>query len=315
MNPAGHVVVVGSINVDFVVAVPRLPSEGETVGSGVFARRWGGKGANQAFAAARYGAQVHMIGAVGDEDLGAAAVAELAAAGVDVAGVAVERDAATGVASILVDKVGRNIIAVAPGANAVIDPAAVAGGTFAGQADVVLTCFEVEDPVVLAAVRFGLGQGAVVIVNPAPARPLPRELEGSGVILTPNEHEATELTGVADPVAAATRLSTWTDGTVVVTLGRRGAAICSRGALVQEVTAPRVSPLDTTGAGDAFNGTLAAALAEGKNLASAVRRAVAAASLSVRGLGARGAVPSRQELETYVVRGESADDVLGEMSS
>jgi ribokinase len=137
-------------------------------------------------------------------------------------------------------------------------------------------------------------------VNPAPARPLPEEFRASGIVLTPNEHEVLDLVEASDAVTAGETVSAWTQGPVVITLGEKGAVICRAGEPAVQVPAPKVVAKDTTGAGDAFNGTLAAALAEGTGLETAVRRAVAAASLSVRGVGARGAIPTREEVDDFL---------------
>jgi ribokinase len=303
MRRPANVVVVGSVNADFVISVSRIPAEGETVGEGDFAQHWGGKGANQAAVAAQHGVGVTMIGAVGDDVLGTGAVAELTKYGVDVDRVDVISGTPTGAALVIVDHEGRNIVAVAPGANASIDPDGISTAVDAwSHVDAVLVCFEVADPVVVQAVRAGMKKSATVIVNPAPARPLPQELKGSGVVLTPNEHEVMNLAEAADSVTAAEKVASWTGGPVVVTVGEKGAVICRAGEPPVRVPAPKVVAKDTTGAGDAFNGTLAASLAEGAELETAVRRAVAAASLSVRGVGARGAIPSRQEVDDFIGR-------------
>lgn len=303
MSQPGNVVVVGSVNADFVISVSRIPTEGETVGEGDFAQHWGGKGANQAAVAARHGVDVTMIGAVGDDVLGVGAMAELVEYGVDVGRIDVVAGTATGAALVIVDREGRNVVAVAPGANAFMDPLEVSSAVDAwSDVDVILVCFEVADPVVVHAVEAGLRKGATVIVNPAPARPLPEELRGSGVVLTPNEHEILDLVGATDTMTAGEEVSAWTEGPVVVTLGDKGAVICRAGEPPTHVPAPKVVAKDTTGAGDAFNGTLAAALAEGAALETAVRRAVTAASLSVRGVGARGAIPTRDEVDEFIGR-------------
>lgn len=305
----GNVAVVGSVNADFVISVTHLPAEGETVGEGEFAQHWGGKGANQATVAAKHGARVAMIGAVGDDVLGVEARSDMERHGVDVGRVKVVPGAATGAALVMVDREGRNIVAVAPGANAAMEPEDVSAATEVWSGvHVVLVCFEVADPVVLSAVEAGVRQGAIVILNPAPARPLPEELRQSGIILTPNEHEVVALAGDPDAVSAGEQMSAWIDAPVVVTLGEKGAVVCVPGESPCHVPAPKVVARDATGAGDAFNGTLAASLADGSDLKAAVRRAVAAASLSVRAVGARGGIPTRQEVDD-LLRGSSVDGV------
>jgi ribokinase len=283
---AGDVFVIGSINVDLVVRAGTLPSPGETVTGGTFERHGGGKSANQAVAAARAGAAVRMIGAVGEDELGEEAVAQLAAEGIDVSGVA-RLDAPTGVALIAVDAAGENQIAVASGANAELAAAHVEAALEAATSGVALLGLEVPDAAVLAGARAARGAGLTVVINPAPARPLGDELLALAPILTPNRGEAATLSGEDDAEAAARALSAQTGAPVVVTVGSDGALLVS-GDAVERVPAPAVEAVDTTGAGDAFNGALAAALAGGAPLPEAVREAVAVAAESVRRPGARG---------------------------
>jgi ribokinase len=280
--------VVGSVNLDLVVRAATLPAPGETVTGGTFERHGGGKSANQAVAAARRGAAVRMIGAVGADDLGDEAIADLVAEGVDVTHVARLGSAETGVALIVVDAAGENQIAVASGANAELDPAAVeAALAGAAEGGVALLGLEVSDAAVLAAARAARASGLQVLLNPAPARALPAELLALSPVLTPNATEASQLSGEADPEAAARALTARTGAPVVVTVGARGAQLADGDAL-ERIPAPRVEAVDTTGAGDAFNGALAAALAGGAALADAVREAVAVAADAVRRPGARG---------------------------
>jgi len=286
-----RVIVVGSINADLVVRAKRLPAPGETVTGGRFSRHGGGKGANQAVAAARLGARVAMVGAVGDDDLGAEALALLAGEGVDVDAVA--RSAApTGVALIAVDAAGENQIAVASGANAELDADAVDRAVRAAGPGAVLLGHEVPEAAVLAGARAARGP---VVLNPAPARPVPDELAALGPLLTPNAGEACELTGEREPEAAARALAARTGAPVLVTLGERGVLVLDGGA-AERLAAPRVDAVDTTGAGDAFNGALATALAEGRDLRAAAAFAVAAAALSTRAAGAREGMPRREEV-------------------
>jgi ribokinase len=279
----GIVAVVGSINVDEVVRVERLPREGETVSGGTFQRFGGGKGANQAVGAARAGATVRMVGCVGRDAIGDGALDELGAVGIDVTYVGRSNDAATGIALIVVDAEGRNQIAVAPGANRqiVMDPAAVAG-----DAGVLLLSFEAPDEALCAAADAASAGGWTLVVNPAPTRPLPPRLLAAKPILIPNEHEAADLTGIPDPERAARVLQAMTGAPVIVTLGAAGALLLE-GDVVTAIPAPEVKVVDTTGAGDCLCGTLAARLAAGDALALAIERAVAAASLSTTTAGAR----------------------------
>lgn len=277
---------VGSVNVDLTVRCGRLPAPGETVVGGELARGGGGKGANQAVAAARAGAAVRLVGAVGDDDLGREALADLRAEGVDVEGVCVVSGVATGAALIVVDHEGRNQIAVASGANHAIDGGAVRRATHAGGG-CLLVSFELTDDVVLAAAEAACADGAALIVNPAPARSLLPRLCELSPILTPNEGEVFDLTGASDPKAAAARLAARTGAPVIVTLGARG-ALAVDGSDTFTIPAGAVRAVDTTGAGDVFNGVLACELARGTALQPAVEAAVAAASRSVTTVGARG---------------------------
>jgi ribokinase len=295
---AGDIVVVGSINVDLVATVARLPLPGETVGGGRFERHLGGKGGNQAVAAARFGGRVTFVGAVGDDEFGRQSLAGLESEGIDVSRSLTLAGHATGVALIMVDEHGENTIAVAPGANAalsgeVIDETLVdwrpTGPTHPG---VVLTSFELSDDAVAAGALFARQLGMEVLLNPAPARPIPAALVELGPILLANEGEARTLSGLDDPEAAARALAVQTGAPVVVTLGPRGALVAD-GGQVANVPAPDVQVVDTTGAGDTFCGVLAAELACGSELVEAVRFAVVAASLKVAVSGAREGMPSR----------------------
>jgi len=281
---AGRVLVVGSVNVDLVVRVERLPAPGETVSGGEFRRHGGGKGANQAVAAARAGAATAIVGRVGMDSDGDEALAELAAAGVDVAHVARDRALHTGVAVIAVDREGRNQIAVAPGANRAIGP--FPAGALADGPGCVLLSFEAPDPVLVEAAQAARAAGWPIVCNPAPQRALDPALLAAGPVLVPNEHEAAALAGSDDPAAAAAALARLSGAPVVVTLGAAGALVHADG-VVTRVPAPVVDAVDTTGAGDALCGTLAAGLAAGTGLVEAVRAAVRAASESTTRAGAR----------------------------
>ncbi len=276
--------VVGAVNVDLVVEAPRLPGPGQTVvGAGV-RTSGGGKGANAAVAAARAGAQVALVGAVGDDAHGAGALDELRAAGIDVAGVAVLPGVATGVALIVVDPVGENQIAVGAGANARVGE--LPDGVLDG-AGCVLVSTEVPDDAVRAAVRAAVAAGVPCVLNPAPVTSAVRELVGTAVVLTPNRSELADLAGGSGPDRAVA-LRARHGAPVVVTLGREGALVVD--GPPELIGAPPVPVVDTTGAGDAFNGVLAAQLADGVPLAEAVRAAVAVASLAVQYPGARPAL-------------------------
>src|SRR4051794_28061987 len=288
------VVVVGSVNADLVVRAARLPGPGETVTGGTFARHGGGKGANQAVAAARLGARTALVAAVGEDDLGAEALRGLTAEGVDVDAVARLADVPTGVALIVVDEHAENQIAVASGANAALDAAFVAAALERLGAGVVLLSLEVGDEALVA----GAEGARLALLNPAPARELPAALLDAGPLLTPNAGEARQLTGKDDPRAAALALHERTGAPVVVTLGADGALLVDGGGEPVRIPAPRVEAVDTTGAGDCLNGALAAELARGAALPDAVAFAVRAAALSTLCDGAREGMPTRAAVET-----------------
>lgn len=293
----GRVVVVGSINVDLMATVPHLPEPGETVLARAFARHDGGKGANAAVAAARAGALVTLVGAVGTDADGASQVRSLAADGVRVD--AVQRvEGATGTALIAVDDAGANQIVVAAGANAALAPdhvAQVLRASGAGAGDVLLVSLEVPLETVVAAARAARRRGMEVVVNPAPIRELPDELL-AGAVCTPNRGELTRLAGTDNLADGAAHLLARGTSAVVVTLGADGCGVwdasghASFGPLTTQV-------VDTTGAGDCFSGVLAAALADGVRLRSAAARANVAAGLSVATPGARAGMPSRDAIQ------------------
>ncbi len=296
------VIVAGSINVDLIVGVSRLPTAGETVLGDRFVQQNGGKSANQAVAASRVGATVVMLGAVGEDDLGRSALDGLASEGVDVSACRRLADEHTGLALIVVDAVGENQIAVAQGANMRLDAGMIQGQTAElrpPSGAVCLLGFEVPDDAVLAAARWAVGQGLRLIVNPAPARPLLSDLLALAPILTPNESEAESLTGLADPEAAAGMLSSWTGAPVIVSLGAEG-AVLSAGGQVARLPATPVTPVDTTGAGDALNGILAAQLARGAPIEEALRWAMVGAALKTTKAGAQAGLPTRAEIAAHL---------------
>jgi len=265
--------VLGSINIDLVVATERIPAVGETVGGGEFRRGFGGKGANQAVAAAALGVPVRFFGCVGDDDEGAAARANLRARGVDVRGLKTVAGA-TGVALILVDAQGRNSIALAPGANARFRP----GGTH----DIALLQLETA---------YERPRAKTLILNPAPARKL--SLRGVDIVI-PNELEAEQLTGCKDPRKAVLALERMGAARAIITLGARGVYCGGDAGESGLQPAFRVRALDTTGAGDCFVGAFAAALALGHE--EPIRFAQAAAALQVSRRGAQ-SVPDRAAVE------------------
>ncbi len=294
-----HIVVLGSLNMDFVARTEHLPAPGETVLGGGFQMLPGGKGANQANAAARLAqgpGVVKMAGRVGYDAFADHLRASLAASGVDTATVHATRTAPTGIAMIWLDAAGQNSILVAPGANLCVDPASVEALRPLYRT-AACALFQLETPLgaVQHAMEIAREEGALTILDPAPAQPLPREMLELTDILTPNETEARLLTGqdLAPPEMEPALLAMGARGVVL----KLGAAGCfSAGALVPGF---QVDVVDTTAAGDTFNGALAVALAENKNTADALRFANAAAALSVTKLGAQTSAPSRAEVDAY----------------
>jgi len=255
---------------DLIVTCPRLPIPGETVTQGEFAEVPGGKGANQALAAYRAGADTTFVGAVGDDAIGEAALANLAKAGVDLSGVARVEGVPTGVASIVVDAKGENQIAVAPGANVELAPGDVATAGF----DAVLCQLEITDEAVVAAARQATG---LVCINAAPARPLPEYIVERADVIIVNE---TENAALSDQLAGYA-------GLLVITYGARGAEAFRNGVSVGSATPPVVQPIDTVGAGDAFCGSLVADLARGLGIEETLANACDAGALATTIPGAQ----------------------------
>ncbi len=300
-----RVLVVGSANVDFTVTVERLPREGETVSGGRLHVGHGGKGANQAVAARRLGAEVRFLACVGADSFGDEIAARLLAQGIATDGLARTSEAATGTALIIVDAEGRNQIAVAPGANRVLTPEMAEQREADFEwAEVLLLQLETALPTVAWALRTARRHRVVTILNPAPARPLPEEIYPLVDYLTPNAGEAALLSGqsVQDPDtarAAAERLLARGVGTVVVTLGSAGALAADGTAAVHYPAFP-VKAVDTTGAGDAFNAGLAVGLAAGATLDQTMPLANAAAALACTKTGAQDALPDRAQVEAFL---------------
>jgi ribokinase len=295
--------VLGAINVDLVVRGSRLPTPGETVVGGAFAQHHGGKGGNQAVAAARAlgpDGDVAMIGTVGNDALGDAARDVLALEGVGVDHVRVDLGAATGVALIAVDAVGRNQISVAPGANAMATETMVAASLddLEGRVGLVLASLEVPLDAVEAAGRWCRDRDLPFVLNPAPARPEVHDLLPLATHVTPNDAEILVLAAQAEePRGAAARLAASYPGLyVIATLGPGGALVNGPDGELREPGA-KVKVVDTTGAGDCFNGVLAAGLLASLPLATALRRACVAASLSVAAEGAREGMPDRDTID------------------
>ena len=317
----GRVITVGAVNVDLVIRGKQLPAPGQTVIGGTFEQHQGGKAANQAVAAARLGVPSAFVGAIGDDEFGAAAHDALEAEGVDLRGLRTVAGGKTGVALILVDEAGENEISVASGLNAEVSAVDVREGLSAHRlaaADVVLVSCEIPPTAARAALSAGRDAHARTILNPAPAVGLDRSIFGLADVLTPNRGELAAIASAEgrrtgrpfgsdqDPAQAArSLLAPNPEGpgvaiAVVVTLGASGALFVRAHGSVQDVPAPRLLSVDSTGAGDAFNGALAAGLAEGRPLDEALQRAVVAGSLATTVVGAREGMPSAKELDAFL---------------
>ena len=297
------VVVIGSLNMDLVARVPQLPQRGQTIAGLDFQMLPGGKGANQAFAVGRLGGQATMIGRVGDDQFGERLRSSLSSAGVDVTGVMSTPGESTGVALILVEAGGQNQIVIAAGANGKLSPEDVHAELQRAAGRYLLVQLESPLHTVESAAKQARLCGMSVILDPAPAMPLSSSLLANIDVLTPNESEALVLLGESgadisldQAPAVCARLLDLGPSCVILKMGERGAWLADRRQSTH-FPAPRVEALDTTAAGDTFNGALVTALAEGRLLERAIRFANCAAALSVTRLGAQPSVPSRREAE------------------
>jgi ribokinase len=298
MPEKSPVIVVGSVNMDLLfTGLAAIPKPGQTVSAESFRIVPGGKGANQAAAAATLGADVRFVASVGTDDLGDQALAALDAAGVGLEHVT-RVDEPTGVAAVVVDRAGENSIIINPGANALLHArdAAATAAAIGSPSAVVLACLEVPLETVTEWARIARANGWAFILNPAPApaEPLPAELLSLVTVITPNDSELEALgDGTAEALLAAGV------GTVIVTRGGEGADLHEGGSSEHQDAFP-ADPVDTTGAGDAFNGALATALAEGQSLRDALRFAGATGALSTRAFGARDGLPTRAEVDALL---------------
>ena len=299
------IVVIGSLNMDLVVKAPRLPRPGETLVGYTFQTVPGGKGANQAVAAARLGTRVAMVGRVGEDAFGPRLLAGLADHGVDTSHVQRDHEAPTGTAMIIVDQAGENAIVVVPGANGRVTPSDVdAAEALLSQAHLLILQFEIPLPTVEYAMDVAARHRLKVILNPAPARPVPAEFLRKADVLVLNEIEAQVMTGVSvvdvNSAAAARRaLQQKTAQVTVVTVGERGAFLATEQEAMH-IPAPRVEVVDTTAAGDAFVSGLAVSLLTGALLREAVRYATCAGTLAVTKFGAQTSLPSAAEVQAFM---------------
>lgn len=298
-------VVLGSVNADHVLSVPRFPKPGETLTGSEYHIAYGGKGANQAVAAGRAGADIAFIACIGDDDIGARMKTQFAEDGIDTQAVMPVEGSPTGVAMILVSADGENSIAISAGANAELTPDRLQPHeSLIADADVLLMQLESPIPTVIAAAQTARQSGTRVILNPAPAQVLPAELLQLVDVITPNETEAEMLTGIsvqteADAQRAADKLHTYGIGTVLITLGAKGVWLSEQG---QGELLPgfRVQAVDTTAAGDTFNGAWVTAELDGLPTRQAIRFAHAAAAISVTRAGAQPSIPWKAEVDAFL---------------
>jgi ribokinase len=309
MSPAFAVIVVGSLNADLTIRTDRLPSAGETVAGHGFATRPGGKGANQAVAAARLGSAVSLIGAVGDDAHGSMLVEAAHRDGIDTDSIIRIADTSTGVAVIEVDAQGENSIVVFPGANGRLAPHHVEQEAERIAAAVVV-CLCLESPLrtIMTAARLGHQAGATVLLNLSPFREVPAQVLADTDLLLVNEHEAAQLLGSTDPAldwdATALGFTARGVGDVVVTLGARGSMVIQSGPdglpVLTPIPAVPSHVVDTTGCGDAFTGAVADSLARGEGLVAAARRAAVVASLAAAAEGAQASYPTLSEVKVHL---------------
>jgi len=297
-----EILVIGSSNTDMVIQAPYLPTAGETVLGKKFVMNPGGKGANQAVAAARLGGNVSFLGKLGEDLFGQQAIANLQREGISTDYLLVDPKYSSGVALITVDKQGENMIVVASGANMALTEAEIVQSQEAiAQAKLILLQLEIPLDTVELAVKIDSELGKTIILNPAPAFPLTDSLLSRVTILTPNQTEAKILTGIEVDSPSTARLAAqqlYKRGVanVIITLGKEGAYLFNE-QVAQLIPSYTVEAVDTTAAGDTFNGALAVALSEGQEMVEAVKFANLAAAVSVTRLGAQSSLPLRQEVE------------------
>jgi len=305
MKTKGKLVVLGSINADHILNLEHFPTPGETVTGQEYQVAFGGKGANQAVAAGRSGADIAFIACVGDDDTGSRVSKQLASDNIDTSPISTIKDAATGVALIFVNSAGENVIGIHAGANAALTPTLVAEqNKKIAEASALLMQLESPLESVLAAAKIAHQNQTKVVLNPAPAYALSDELLALVDMITPNETEAEKLTGVRvenddDAAVAAQALHAKGIETVIITLGSRGVWLSENGK-GQRVPGFKVKAVDTIAAGDTFNGALVTALLEEKPMNEAIRFAHAAAAIAVTRKGAQPSVPWRHEIDEFL---------------
>jgi ribokinase len=297
---SNSIIVIGSANTDMVVKTDILPLPGETKLGGRFFMNAGGKGANQAVAAARLGGNVIFVSKIGDDIFGKQTLDNLRKENITTDYVFVDDVEPSGTALIMVNQEGENCIVVAPGANANLLPADIENVKIIATAEIILMQLEIPMETIAAVVKIANSNNQKVIINPAPAQPLEIELLQGLFLITPNETEASLLTGinVVDDESASQAADAFMDKgvqNIVITMGKQGAYF-QNNSLKLKINAPTVKAIDTTAAGDTFNGAIAVALNEGLDWETAIKLAVEAASISVTRMGAQASVPYRNEL-------------------
>lgn len=303
MGTPPKVIVVGGANTDFIIQVPHLPAKGETVLGGTFHTARGGKGANQAVAAARLGGEVTFITRLGADRLGSEAIEAYQNEGICTDYILRDPQRASGVALILVDNKGENMIAVDPGASLELSPADLQSvEKVMKEADLLLVQLEITMETAIAAIGIASRNHVRVVLNPAPAIEIPNELYGLIDVLTPNEKEAAILTGSSGSnnrtLMAELAKKTGTQH-IIMTRGEKGARVYSQGQIT-DIPAFQVAALDTTACGDAFNGALAVALGRGEDLLQAVSFANVVGALTATRLGAQPSLPTAQEVDDFM---------------
>ncbi len=296
----GKIFVLGSANTDMVVKAKKLPLPGETILGGTFLMNAGGKGANQAVAAARLGGRVTLVAKVGNDIFGKQTINGLQQERIDTRFVFIDNETPSGTALIMVNEEGENCIAVAPGANANLLPADILTVQDIAEAEIILMQLEIPMETIAAVVKIARRNNQKVILNPAPAQKLDDELMSGLFLITPNETEASILTGikVIDEATAAEAAAVFLKKGVqhvIITLGKQGAYFQSE-TLKLKVVAPPVTAKDTTAAGDTFNGAITVAITEKMNWEQTIKFAVEAASISVTRMGAQSSIPYRKEI-------------------
>ncbi len=296
-------IVFGSINMDLVVRTPRLPTPSETVTGYEFFTAPGGKGANQAVAAARLGIETYMVGRVGDDNFGTELVHHLQSSDVNIEAIRQEPDISSGIAQISIDDQGDNHIIIVPGANGHMDASdAMRLNPYLAEADLLLLQLEIPMIANLAAAQLARKHGVKVILDPAPAQLLPEELYAQIAVITPNQLEASQMTGfqinsIEDALHAATELVRRNVGAAIITMAEQGVSYVTKNGEKGHIPAFAVQAADTVGAGDAFNGAVAAALIHGLSLPEAIRHGAAAGAWSVARRGAQASMPTPEQIQ------------------